>query len=92
VSEPLRRAHVVVTGQVQGVFFRGSLRDRAHALGIAGWVRNTAEGSVEAALEGPGERVESLVDWCRRGPRGAAVEDVSVTWEDPRGEAGFSVL
>lgn len=82
---------IVVTGQVQGVFFRASLRDRARSLGIAGWVRNNPDGSVEAALEGPAERVESLVGWCHRGPRGAVVDEVDAIWEDPAGEQGFSV-
>jgi acylphosphatase len=91
VSDARLRARVVVTGQVQGVFFRSSLRDRALSLGVAGWARNNADGSVEAVLEGPAERVGSLVAWCRRGPRGAVVDDVGVVWEDPGGEQGFSI-
>jgi acylphosphatase len=83
---------VVVRGHVQGVFFRAEMRERARSLGVAGWVRNNADGSVEAVLEGPAERVETLVRWCRRGPRGAAVEDVDLRWEEPRGEGGFSVI
>jgi acylphosphatase len=82
---------VVVTGQVQGVLFRASLRDRARSLGVAGWVRNNPDGSVEAAFEGPAEHVESLVGWSHRGPRGAVVDDVRVIWEDPAGEQEFSV-
>lgn len=85
------RAHVVVTGRVQGVFFRAEARDRASSLGLAGWVRNNADGSVEAVFEGERDRVESMVDWCRRGPPHAHVEDVQVAWEDPRGETGFTV-
>jgi acylphosphatase len=54
-------------------------------------VRNTADGSVEAVFEGEDERVESMVDWCRRGPRGARVDDVDVTWADPQGQDGFSI-
>jgi acylphosphatase len=91
VNDERRRVRVVVTGQVQGVFFRAGLRDRARTLGVDGWVRNNADGSVEAALEGPAERVESLVEWCRRGPRGAFVDDVRAVPEDPAGEQGFSV-
>jgi acylphosphatase len=85
------RAHVVVHGRVQGVFFRAETRDRARSLGLAGWVRNTSDGSVEAVFEGDRERIESLVEWCRRGPSLADVDDVEVTWEEPRGEAAFAV-
>jgi acylphosphatase len=86
-----RRAEVVVRGSVQGVFFRVETRDRARSLGLAGWVRNAADGSVEAAFEGDDERVESIVEWCRRGPAGAQVDDVEVTWVEPEGEGGFSI-
>jgi acylphosphatase len=87
-----RRAHAVIRGRVQGVFFRGELRDRARSVGVAGWVRNNPDGSVEAALEGQREQVDLLLSWCRRGPSGAWVERVDVAWEDPRGEGGFAVL
>jgi acylphosphatase len=85
------RANVRVRGRVQGVFFRAEARERARSLGIDGWVTNAFDGSVEAVLEGDRERVESLVRWFRRGPSGAAVEDVDVSWDEPRGEHGFSV-
>jgi acylphosphatase len=85
------RAHVVVTGRVQGVFFRAEARDRATSLGLGGWVRNNRDGSVEAVFEGDEERIESIVDWCRRGPAHADVENVQVAWEDPQGETGFAV-
>jgi acylphosphatase len=80
-----------VTGAVQGVFFRAEARDRARSLGLAGWVRNMPDGSVEAVFEGDAERVESMVEWCRHGPRGAHVEDVEVDWAEPQGEPAFSV-
>lgn len=85
------RAHVVVTGRVQGVFFRAEARDRARSLGLGGWVRNNRDGSVEAVFEGDEERVASMVDWCRRGPGHADVDDVQVAWEDPRGDTEFGV-
>jgi len=85
------RAHVVVTGRVQGVFFRAETRDRARSLGLGGWVRNNGDGSVEAVFEGDEERVESMVEWCRRGPAYAKVENVQVAWEDPRSEREFAV-
>jgi acylphosphatase len=86
------RAHVRVTGLVQGVYFRGETRDRAASRGVAGWVRNRSDGSVEAVFEGPRSAVESLVDWCRRGPRGARVDQVDVLWEEPEGLTGFRAL
>ncbi len=82
---------VVVHGSVQGVFFRVEARDRARSLGLAGWVRNARNGTVEAAFEGDDERVESMVDWCRHGPVGARVEEVEVAWVEPEGEDGFSI-
>jgi acylphosphatase len=87
----MKRAEVVVRGAVQGVFFRVETRDRARSLRLAGWVRNAPDGSVEAAFEGEDERVESMVGWCRRGPRGARVDDVEVTWTEVQNEDGFSV-
>jgi acylphosphatase len=87
----MKRAHVRVRGAVQGVFFRVETRDRARSLGVSGWVRNVQDGAVEAVFEGPEERVESMVEWCRRGPAGARVESVDVDWEDPVREEGFAV-
>jgi acylphosphatase len=87
----VKRAHVRVQGSVQGVFFRVETRDRARSLGVSGWVRNMRDGAVEAVFEGPEERVESMVEWCRRGPAGARVESVDVDWEHPAREEGFAV-
>ena len=87
----MKRAHVTVRGTVQGVFFRAEARDRARSLGLGGWVRNTPEGSVEAVFEGEDERVDSMVGWCRRGPSGAQVEDVEVSWDEPQGEEAFAI-
>jgi acylphosphatase len=85
------RARVVVHGRVQGVFFRAEARSRAGSLGLDGWARNEPDGSVQAVFEGPRELVESMVEWCRRGPRGARVEAVETAWEDPEGLVGFQV-
>jgi len=87
----VKRAEVVVRGAVQGVFFRAETRNRARSLGVAGWVRNAHDGSVEAVFEGDDERVESMVSWCSRGPAGARVDDVDVTWAEPLGEGGFAI-
>jgi acylphosphatase len=88
----IRRARVRVRGHVQGVYFRSDARARARGLGLAGWVRNAADGSVEAVFEGDAEQVESMIGWCGRGPSGARVDEVVVEWEEPLGERGFSVL
>jgi len=87
----VKRAHVLVRGAVQGVFFRAETRTRARSLGVDGWVRNTADGAVEAVFEGDDERVESMVEWCRRGPAGAQVDDVDMSWAEPEGERGFAI-
>ncbi|MDT8358439.1 MAG: acylphosphatase [Methanomicrobiaceae archaeon] len=85
------RAHVRVSGRVQGVYFRYSVQDEAARLGMAGWVRNTREGRVEAVFEGRREAVEALVAFCRRGPPAAIVKDIEVEWEEPEGLSGFAV-
>ena len=87
----MTRAHVRVRGRVQGVFFRVEACDRARSLGLAGWVRNASDGTVEAVFEGEQERVRSMVDWCHRGPPGASVDGVDVEWEEPQGESPFTV-
>ena len=81
----------MVSGRVQGVFFRDTTRQRAEAAGVAGWVRNTPEGSVEAVFEGDEQAVEQLVEFCRRGPSRAEVAAVDVTEEEPEGLSGFEV-
>jgi acylphosphatase len=87
----VKRAEVTVRGMVQGVFFRVETRDRARSLDLSGWVTNAPDGTVRAAFEGDDERVESMVEWCRRGPSGASVDDVDVTWGEPEHEEGFSI-
>jgi acylphosphatase len=85
------RARVIVSGRVQGVFFRVETRSKAVSLGLSGWVRNLADGSVEAVFEGDRPLVEKAIDWCRHGPPGAAVARVDATWEEPVGERGYHV-
>jgi acylphosphatase len=86
------RAHVIVSGRVQGVFFRAFTEDIARSLKLGGWVRNTPDGRVEAVFEGRREDIENALQSCRQGPPGARVEDVQVDWQEPRGESGsFSV-
>jgi len=86
------RAHVVVRGRVQGVWFRGAMQDEARRLGVSGWVRNRPDGSVEAELEGPREAVDGVIAWAHHGPSGARVADIRVDWIPPRGEQGGFVV
>ncbi|MHB1260804.1 MAG: acylphosphatase [Thermoplasmatota archaeon] len=89
----MKRLHVVVSGAVQGVWFRESTREEADRHGVAGWVRNLPDGRVEAAFEGPVPAVEAMVAWCRRGPPNARVDRVEAVPEEPRGIMGpFRVL
>jgi acylphosphatase len=85
------RRKVLVRGRVQGVGFRFAIARAAESRGVAGWVRNRADGTVEAVFEGEPEAVESLVRLCEEGPRGAVVERVDVVPEQPVGERGFAV-
>jgi acylphosphatase len=85
------RRRVVVRGRVQGVFFRDSIRERARAHGVAGWVSNRSDGAVEAVLEGPPEAVERVVRFMETGPPHARVTEVEVSAEEPEGLSGFSV-
>lgn len=86
------RRHVVVRGEVQGVFFRDSTRWEAESRGVSGWVRNCDDGSVEAVFEGPADAVEAMLEWCRSGPSRADVEDMHVSVEEQSdGLEGFQV-
>lgn len=80
--------HLVVSGRVQGVFFRQSTADTARRLGLRGWVRNLPDGRVEAEAEGDRAAVEALVEWCRHGPPAARVDDLEVEWREARGGLG----
>ena len=89
----LVRAHVYVTGYVQGVFFRHSAAQRASAAGLSGWVKNLPDGRVEAVIEGERNAVERIVEWCKQGPPHATVEAVEVEWEAVSGDfSGFQAL
>ncbi|MGZ4593977.1 MAG: acylphosphatase [Actinomycetes bacterium] len=85
------RRRVVVGGHVQGVFFRDSCRRQAQARGVAGWVRNNDDGTVEAVFEGARREVEAMVAWMRQGPRSARVETSTVSIEEPEQLQGFRV-
>lgn len=85
------RAHVFVSGRVQGVYYRATTRDTARERGVDGWVRNLEDGRVEAVFEGPDDAVESMVEWCHEGSPRAEVADVSAEYEDPQGADGFEI-
>ena len=90
----MRTRQIRVNGRVQGVGFRYALRDEARGLGVTGWVRNCADGSVEALLQGETPAVEALVRWARRGPRAARVETLAETEPEPqfdRAYTGFDI-
>jgi acylphosphatase len=80
------RLHVLISGDVQGVFFRAGAQDEARRLGLAGWVRNVPDGSVEMVAEGGRDALERLLGWCGHGPAGAAVSDVKSMWLAATGE------
>lgn len=87
-----KRVHLRITGIVQGVFFRAYTRDKARSLGLSGWVRNRADGSVEVVAEGPEDEIKQLVAWCDQGSPSSRVERVECGWEEACGEfEGFSV-
>ncbi|WP_435076669.1 acylphosphatase [Halococcus sp. AFM35] len=85
------RAHVFVTGRVQGVSYRANTRDTAREAGVDGWVKNLDDGRVEAVFEGEEESVERLVEWCHSGSPAAEVESVDAEYGDPEGLSGFEV-
>lgn len=85
------RAHVFVSGRVQGVYFRATTRDKAREHDVDGWVRNLDDGRVEAVFEGPDEAVAAMVEFCHEGSDAARVRDVDVTDEEPAGESGFRI-
>ncbi|GAB3679573.1 acylphosphatase [Salinarchaeum chitinilyticum] len=85
------RAHVFVTGRVQGVFFRATTRERAEAVGVDGWVRNLDDGRVEAVFEGTEEQIDEMVEFCHEGSDAARVETVDVERSSSEGESGFEI-
>jgi acylphosphatase len=82
------RAHVFVSGRVQGVFFRLETKHKAESHNVKGWVRNLLDGRVEAVFEGEDEAVKALIEFCKRGPRGARITNVDLRWENFTGEFG----
>ncbi|MGD8520143.1 MAG: acylphosphatase [Desulfobacterales bacterium] len=80
------RAHAIISGRVQGVFFRMETMRAARRIGVFGWVRNLRDGNVEAVFEGDKTRIDAILDWCKEGPPHAHVTDVKVDWQEYTGE------
>ncbi|MFB6219769.1 MAG: acylphosphatase [Halobacteriaceae archaeon] len=85
------RAHVFVSGRVQGVYYRATTREEARDRGVDGWVRNLDDGRVEAVFEGPEDAVAAMVEWCHEGSPAADVEAVEVEHDEPEGLDGFRI-
>ena len=85
------RAHVFVTGRVQGVFYRATTKETATEEGVDGWVKNLADGRVEAVFEGDRGAVESMIEWCHTGSPSARFDDVEIEYETPTGIDGFEI-
>ena len=86
------RAHVIIRGRVQGVFFRLETQRAAESYKVSGWVRNKRDGTVEAVFEGDKERVDEILKWCEQGSPGARVENVNLEWEEYTGKyPGFEI-
>lgn len=87
------RAHLLVSGRVQGVFFRANTKEKARDLEVTGWVKNRDDGKVEAVFEGDKGNVNKMIDFCKKGSPAAEVSDVEVNWEDYKGDfSNFEIL
>lgn len=89
--ESIVRRRAVVSGMVQGVGFRWSARQEAHRLGVTGWARNRADGTVEVEVEGEPAHVDRMIAWLRSGPPGSAVDEVRVSEAEPDGDDAFRI-
>ena len=86
------QAQLIISGKVQGVFYRTSCQEVAQGLGLAGWARNLSTGQVEVLAQGEKEKIEKLIEWCKKGPPGARVNEVRTEWQDLSGKiSNFTV-
>ena len=76
------QARLIISGKVQGVFYRASCQEVAQRLGLTGWVKNLPDGNVEVLAQGEKEKIEKLIEWCKKGSDGARVDDVEIKWND----------
>ena len=88
----MHQAHLIISGKVQGVFYRASCQDMAVKYGLNGWVKNLPSGEVEILVQGDKEQIEKLIEWCKKGPPNADVTDVKIKWQEINEKInGFSV-
>jgi acylphosphatase len=87
-----KRAHLLIEGRVQGVFYRQSMKKIAEIYGVSGWVRNLFTGDVEAIVEGDEDGVNHVIDWCRIGPENARIDEVLVNWQKPLDETSLFIV
>ena len=93
MPESGKRLEVMISGRVQGVWFRGSTQEMALSLGLAGWVRNLPDGRVQAVFEGPAPTLERMLAWCHQGPPHARVDRVEYNWSEAAGGSrGFRIV
>lgn len=86
------RAYVIVSGRVQGVYFRGKTRQKARKYGVTGWIRNLPDGSVEAVFEGEEDQVAEIIEFVKLGPSYAQVTDLKIQWQDYKGEFPYFTI
>lgn len=86
------QAHLIISGRVQGIFYRASCQEVAESYSLKGYVKNLPTGQVEVVAQGEKEKIEKLIEWCRKGPPGAGVSEVSIKWQEVKEEfRGFEV-
>jgi acylphosphatase len=88
----METVHLIIKGKVQGVFYRASAKDVANELGIKGWVKNMPDGNVEILASGNKDQLEKFIDWCRQGPKRAAVKEIIITSRDDSSLPGFFII
>lgn len=88
----MKTVHLLISGKVQGVFYRASAKDEAESLSIKGWIRNTENGAVEATVTGSEEAIERFINWCKQGPSQARVDEVAVTQKPDEGFREFKII
>lgn len=91
MEEEVKRAHLLISGRVQGVFYRAFTKDVADSLGLKGWVRNLRDGRVEAVFEGDEDKISIAIERCKEGPPYAKVDNIEIRWEEPTGFAEFEI-
>ena len=89
----MHQVYLIILGKVQGVFYRASCLEVAQKLGLTGWVKNLADGSVEVLAQGEKEKIEKLIEWCKKGPDGAKVDEVKTEWKSiKKNFSDFSII